>query len=474
MNAMLPTTESSIALKSRVVCPNCWEGFSPDAALWIAQHPDLLGDPRLGADHPQRFLPTRFDLSGAAIDAKGFPCHELACPKCHLRVPRACFELDSFFLSILGNPACGKSFFIAAMTWRLRTLLSKEFALSFVDADALLNYRLQQNESRLFLNPEPNALVNIDKTETTGDLYYTVNYGGQSVQYLRPFIFSVHPLEWHPLHERSAKAGKVVCLYDNAGESFLPGAETASSPVTRHLAASRAILFLFDPTQDLRYRHLCQGKTTDPQMVERSQRMQRESAIRQETILVEAAQRARRFAGLPQNAKHRRPLIVVVTKYDAWSALLGPGRLRNPWRAKSDGTISAVCYEEIAKMSQHLRELLRRVSPEIVAAAEGFANEVLYVPISATGCGPEIDPLSNAQGFRPKNLKPMWVEVPLLYLMCRHMGGLVGYWREKEGKSRSNVPGEGVCAHPTQSLAYPSPPPTPSPASPPRTQTQGD
>jgi hypothetical protein len=51
-----------ITLVNRVTCPHCWNIFPPDQALWIAQHPDLLGDPRLGAEQPICFLPTRFNI----------------------------------------------------------------------------------------------------------------------------------------------------------------------------------------------------------------------------------------------------------------------------------------------------------------------------------------------------------------------------------------------------------------------------
>ncbi len=86
-------------------------------------------------------------------------------------------------------------------------------------------------------------------------------------------------------------------------------------------------MFLFDPTQDMRYRRLCSGKTADPQMMERTERLQRERAVRQETILSEAAQRVRRYAGLAQSQKHDRPLIVVVTKFDSWKHLLAGATL---------------------------------------------------------------------------------------------------------------------------------------------------
>ncbi|MCL4191086.1 MAG: hypothetical protein KJZ87_05030, partial [Thermoguttaceae bacterium] len=226
-----------------------------------------------------------------------------------------------------------------------------------------------------------------------------------------------------------------LCLYDNAGESFLPGQDTASNPVTRHLARSGAIFFTFDPTQDVRFRRACAGHTADIQMMERTERSQRENSVRQETILVEAAQRVRRYAGLSHAAKHHRPLIVIVTKYDAWAPLLGPGSLPRFWHANSSGTLCAVRHDMIEGVSRKLRELLRCLSPEIVAAAEGFASEVIYVPVSATGCGPELAPGMKTPGFRPRNIRPLWAEVPMIYTMSRWMSGFVYFVGPSPGQS---------------------------------------
>jgi hypothetical protein len=419
-----------ITLVNRVTCPHCWNIFPPDQALWIAQHPDLLGDPRLGAEQSLRFLPTRFNIDGAAIDSRGFPCHGLACPKCHLPVPRSLFEMGPMFLSILGAPACGKSYFLAALTWQLRNVLPKQFGLTFSDADPISNHRLHEYEELQFLNADSGALVEIKKTEEQGDLYDTVLFGEQPVSYPRPFMFTLRPAESHPNSGASGKLSRVVCLYDNAGESFLPGHDTATSPVTRHLALSRALLFLFDPTQDPRFRRACQGKTTDPQMQERSQRLEREASGRQETLLLEAAERVRRYAGLSARAKHNRPLILIVTKYDAWSSLLDAGRLPQPWSSSAKNPVSAMQLETIEKMSAQVRALLWKLSPEVVSAAESFTDQVLYVPVSATGRSPEIDPVTGAKGFRPRDIHPMWVEVPLLYTLSRWSEGLIPYVRQ--------------------------------------------
>src|SRR4051812_13981506 len=311
-----PAIRASIQLRNRVTCPHCWNIFPPEQALWIAQHPDLVGEPRLGDDQHQRFMPTRFTVDGAALDSRGFACHGLACPRCHLAVPRSLFETEPLFLSILGAPSCGKSYFLASMTWQLRKVLPKNFSLAFGDADPVSNDRLHGYEGLQFLNPDQDALVAIEKTETQGDLYDTVLFADQAVSYPRPFLFTVQPRDIHPNYQ---KFSRILCLYDNAGESFLPGEDTAINPHTRHLALSRALLFLFDPTQDPRFRNACAGKSADPQMQGRTQRLARERAVRQETILLEAAARVRRYTGLAQNAKHRRPLVVIVTKYDSWS-----------------------------------------------------------------------------------------------------------------------------------------------------------
>src|SRR5208282_1339671 len=109
----------------------------------------------------------------------------------------------------------------------------------------------------------------------------TVVYGQQTVTYPRPFLFTMQPQDGHPGGD-PARLSRMLCLYDNAGEHFQPGQDTASSPVTRHLAHSRAILFLFDPTQDKRLRAVCRSNDIGPAGT-RDNRLSR-----QETLLNEA------------------------------------------------------------------------------------------------------------------------------------------------------------------------------------------
>jgi hypothetical protein len=409
----------AVSLRAQVTCPHCWKDFAPEDSLWISQHPDLSGDPRLGQDHQIRFLPTRFTVDGDAIDARGYACQSLACPRCHLPIPRALLELQSVFLSILGAPASGKSYFLTTMTWLLRQVLPQHFSLAFGDADPSSNRSLNEYEERLFLNQNQAALAALDKTALEGDLYDTVLFSGHSVSYPRPFIFSLRPLEDHPNHKAMADLARAICLYDNAGEHFLPGQDTASSPVTRHLALSRVLFFLFDPTQDPRFRRACAGKTHDPQMGDRAR------TTRQETILLEAADRIRRHTGLAQNARHQRPLVIVVTKLDAWASLLGREVPPNPWTPTRYPNLNAMNLELVDAVSTDVRTMLMRLTPELVSAAESFAENVVYIPASALGRSPEVDAKSGLLGIRPQDLNPLWAEVPLLYAMARWMDGVI-------------------------------------------------
>jgi hypothetical protein len=408
-----------VSLRAQVICPHCWHSYPPEDSLWISQHPDLLGDPRLGTDHQLRFSPTRFTVEGDAIDARGFACQSLACPRCHLPIPRALLEIQPLFLSILGAPASGKSYFLTCMTWLLRKTLPQMFSMSFGDADPTSNRSLNEYEERLFLNQNQDQLAALDKTALEGDLYNNVSFNGQSVSYPRPFVFSLKPTDGHPNHAAISRLSRAICLYDNAGEHFLPGQDTASSPVTRHLALSRVLFFLFDPTQDPRFRQACAGKSQDPQMLDRAR------TSRQETILLEAADRVRRYAGLAQNAKHQRPLIIVVTKFDAWCSLVGGKDIGNPWIETPFENLHAMDLVGIEEMSTRIRSLLNRLTPELVSAAENFAENVIYIPVSSIGRSPEIDAKSGLLGIRPRDLQPIWVEVPLLYAMAQWMQGII-------------------------------------------------
>ncbi|WP_146412412.1 hypothetical protein [Crateriforma conspicua] len=264
------------------------------------------------------------------------------------------------------------------------------------------------------------------KTEEQGDLYDVVNMGDHSMTLPRPFMFNLQPLARHPLFKRSSSISRVMCVYDNAGESFLPGADKTTSPVTRHLALSSCLFFCFDPTQDPRFRQACEGKSDDPQMASRVARLDREASVRQDTVLLEAIQRVRRHAGLREDELHQRPLVIVVTKWDSWQKLLPDLPTDEPYVNVPGEKVMALDRARVRLISDRVGELLSKICPEIVAAAEGFAKDLTFIPVSATGRSPELDQNTGTLGIRPRDMAPYWVEVPVIHALHNAANGLVG------------------------------------------------
>lgn len=398
-------------LLARVTCPHCWFQFPPQDVVWVSEHSDLRGDVILGPDAQSRFLPSRFTPAGQAIDARGMVCHELACPKCHLPIPRVLLDHHPLFISIIGVQASGKSYLLTSMAWELRRTLGKEFGIGFADADPVANRFLNEYEQMLFLAADPDRPVVLEPTQREGHLYDQIRLGRQIVNLPRPVLFSLRK------GAGREKELRVLCLYDNAGEHFRPGEDRPGSPVTRHLAMAGVLMFLFDPTQDPRFRERCRGICEHPQMAASIK------TERQDVVLAEAAARVRRYAGLAENAMHERPMIVLVGKSDVWRSLIDADIETEPV-IHDQGKPALLDFTRVEDVSARLRKLLIEVAPEFVAVAEGFCRHVIYIPVSAIGRAPE------AGGFvRPRDIRPTWVTVPVLYML----GAWARGWVEGRG-----------------------------------------
>ena len=409
-------------LVGRIRCPHCWHRFRTEDILWIAKHEDMRGDPVLGENEPLRFLPSRFNVDGEALDGRGMACQQLACPSCHLLIPRVFLEAAPLIFSLIGVPASGKSYFLAAMTWGLSQLLPRKFLLAFNDVDPQGNQTLTDYVSTLFLQPDENQLVGIEKTEMASDVTYAqVQISGQAIRLPRPFLFALRPADGHPAAKKRGQASRILCLYDNAGEHFLPGMDRTLAPGTQHVARSRVLMFLYDPTQDARFRHRCQQTSNDPQL---------QDAIRtplQSGILTEAALRVQQYAGLSPSAKLDKPLLVLVSKSDIWKGLIDDDIVGEPYIDPSAPGEDAARVDlgRIERTSGKLRELMLELAPEFVAAAEVFFRHVVYIPVSALGRSPQRQETTEMLLVRPKDIAPAWATVPIMYSFSKWSAGLV-------------------------------------------------
>jgi len=407
-------------LLPHIRCPHCWLRFRSSEIVWVARHEELRGDLVLGGDYFVRFRPSRFNVAGEALDARGMSCQTLACPRCHLVIPLAFLECEPLIFSLIGVMASGKSYFLAAMTWELRQMLKSRFGLVFTDADAVGNQILNDYEKMLFLQADLDQLVALRKTELQGDLYDIINLEGQQASLPRPFLFTMRPSAEHPSAAAAEVLSRIICLYDNAGEHFQPdpNMDSLTAPGTQHLARARILMFLFDPTQDPRTRDLCKNVSGDPQLFEKAR------TERQALILTEAVLRVRRHAGLAPNRKLDKPLLVLVSKADIWSQLIDEDLRVEPHVAR--GRLpTLVDTGRIEAVSAKVRKFLMTQVPEFVTVAEDACKSVTYIPVSALGCSPEPLTVGTGLGIRPKDIAPRWVTVPMLYSFARWSTSLV-------------------------------------------------
>jgi len=93
--------------------------------------------------------------------------------------------------------------------------------------------------------------------------------------------------------------------------------------------------------------------------------------------------------------------------------------------------------DRIDRVSAKIRNLLLSVTPEVVSTAEDFAEEVVYIPVSALGHSPEKYPDKSGLLIRPRDVQPRWVTIPLLYSYARWATGLIAGVGKRETSKRN-------------------------------------
>ena len=384
------------SLVSAVTCPHCWHEFPPAQTRYVAEHESLRGDAVLGDSEALRFLPSRFDPKFRALDPMGSPCTRLACPRCHLEIPPSAVEVSQAIVSIIVAPASGKSVMLAAASFSLRSGLVVD-GLDFVDAYPTLNDLTLELESTLFRSTEPDRPAMIAKTDLSGRLYRSFRIGDSSWMAPKPQLFNV---------ARNGEA-RLLALYDNAGEHFLPGRDTAHEPVTRHLAASRALVFVVDPTQDPRVVAKLGGR-------EAVQALGGGGSVeqRQDLVLIEAAGRMRRLRGLAASERLPVRLVLALAKADIWGPLaderLGLAPVDRP-------SVAVPSLKELESIHASCEAFLKSHIPELVATARALDPAFRLVPFSGLGRPPaRRGTVDDRLSIRPCDVHPVWPAAPLV------------------------------------------------------------
>lgn len=385
-------------------CPVCWMKFDRGDVMSIAVHSSLRGDPVLGEEHMQRFHSVRFNDRGQALDAMGLAAPETACPHCRRKLPTGFLEQPVHIFSIVGAPTSGKSYFLSVLVKILQNRMFRDFGLTFRDAAPAENAILNDMKRHLFSASSPEEAY-LAKTDLEGALYETLPRQGRQVRLPKPFVFRIS-------RGSSGEDGFSMVFYDNAGEHFEPGRNSADSPGAQHIAVASGLLFLFDPIFNTEFRELLRN-SKDPQL-------QQKLPDQQDLILSESEVRMKEILGLSPSERVSTPLAVIAGKSDAWIHLLGDAPLLPV--VEGTGKEARIIHSNLRANSQRVRNLLVSVCPAIVANAESISSDVCYFAASPLGHSPvkfiDGDGIERI-GPDPRLLKPSQVEDAALWMLSK-------------------------------------------------------
>lgn len=399
----LTAEEKKAELGESFMCPYCRTVSELEDVLSVSVSPGLLGDPVLGAGEQARFLPSQFTGNGLAIDSEGGVCTEIACPRCHMSLPRSLLDTQQMVMSVVGAAGAGKSVFLASSMWQCRQTLSRMFGVSFMDLDPVANRWINAYEEKLFFQEDDTTLQQIEKTDLqASNVSRSVMLDGDNVLLPLPSFFQLRTSGNPQPHS--------LVVYDSAGEHFRAGADTQASAVTLNMLNSDTLFFMFDPSADPRFRPL----------LDRGGGTAHNYAQRQDVLLAEMSARIRRHLGNRSESSLSKPLIFGVSKAD----LL---RNRLPLNAsiyKGDGPGKfALDINALKDVSRQTEALLNEIAPEVTATAHDIASDVWFVPVSALGHNPM------REGVRPCDIKPIWTELPVVFTLAKKgLVPVVGNW----------------------------------------------
>lgn len=385
-----------------LTCPVCWLRFDTGDIMHIAVHDSLRGDPVLGEDAQQRFLATRFNNAGQALDAMGIPSSEVACPHCRRKLPPSFLGMPHHIISLVGDQSAGKSYFLSVLTKVLPATLYRDFGIVFQDSDPTGNAPVNDMRKALFGAQAP-AQAKLAKTVFEGAMYERLPRQGRMVALPRPFVYTLAP-------EDKTREQCALIFYDNAGEHFQPGVNIVEQPGAQHVASAAGIIFLFDPFNSPEFRRVIHD-TKDPQI-------EKPVVDQQDIILAEMRARIQTIRNLRPNEPIDTPIAFVVGKCDVWLQLLNGQPLHQPLRG---GTLDKTAVEQNSNI---IRELMHRLCPPVLANAEALSTDVMFFAASSFGHTPlRIGPGEYVPD--PSKLQPVQVEMPLLWILSRICPSLI-------------------------------------------------
>lgn len=396
--------EAPTQKKFPIVCPHCFNKFSPDEVMFRAAHAKeddeaycLQEDERLNA-YLERFGLEGSDELEAVIDPLQFPepnkgyvddvlislrdkynveTKKRLCPYCHNDLPYSAGRAPSNIIAIIGASQVGKSVYMASLIHTLETVTAHNFEAACMPINSETSRRFKSQ----YMDPlfAQNTLIESTQKERKQE----------------PFIYQFK-------FKDANKAPLSLVFFDVAGEGMVE--EEYLELYANHIKNAEAILFLVDPLQLSTIRTKIRLGQEDGDFTSQYQESR--------DVVVTLAEN---FIGRQEEGRTTIPTAIVVTKSDMLESLATEdgqyirtdSNLFKNYTHKQYFDLEA--YEAI---NDEVKHFIEQVDLAFMDAIEVHFNNVSYFAVSSLGQNP-------VNGYLEGVIQPLRVDEPFLWLLYK-------------------------------------------------------
>lgn len=396
--------EAPIKKKFPIVCPHCFNKFSPDEVMFRAAHSReddegycLQEDERLNA-YLERFGLEGSDELEAVIDPLQFPeankgyvdevlislrdkynveTKKRLCPYCHNDLPYSAGRAPSNIIAIIGASQVGKSVYMASLIHTLETVTAHNFEAACMPINSETSRRFRSQ----YMDPlfAQNTLIESTQKERKQE----------------PFIYQFK-------FKDTSKAPLSLVFFDVAGEGMVE--EEYLELYANHIKNAEAILFLVDPLQLSTIRTKIRLGQEEGDFTSQYQESR--------DVVVTLAEN---FIGRQEEGRTPIPTAIVVTKSDMLESLATED---GQYISKDSSIFKNYTHkqyfdlEAYETINDEVKHFIEQVDLAFMDAIEVHFNNVSYFAISSLGQNP-------VNGYLEGVIQPMRVDEPFLWLLYK-------------------------------------------------------
>ncbi len=407
--------EVPVQKKFPIVCPHCFNKFSPDHVVFRATHAKeedeeycLQEDEKLnryigrfgleGSDEMEAVLnpylvppENRHYVDEVLIsmrDKYNVETKKRLCPFCHNELPYSAGRAPSNIIAIIGASQVGKSVYMASLINTLENVTAHNFEAAClpINSDTSRRFRSQ------YLDP---LFVQNSLIEST-----------QKERKQEPFIFQFK-------FKDTSKAPLSLVFFDVAGEGMVE--EEYLELYGNHIRNAEGILFLVDPLQLSTIRRKIMLSQDEEQGDFTSQYQEARDVV---------VTLAEHFIGSQEDGKTNIPTAVVITKSDMLTRL---AQEEGEYIKPNSNVFENYTHKGYFNLSEYeningeVERFLEKVDLAFKDAVEVHFNNVSYFAVSSLGQNP-------VDGKLEKVIQPMRIDEPFLWLLYK-----LGYISSHEG-----------------------------------------